>query len=192
MSSYSSRSRLSPRRGMRIRGEARPAGVVAALDRRTEPALPVGVEGADGEEERTVDSGLLLITRGLRMRLGVRCSDLPLSCIPSSVRIFSRSHSATSTLLAFPSGSHVGGHSFPVSGSVPFHLIWYLLIPRMICSSRMQSASHNLSPLSSLPLESTYLGRLLGFVLIELHFLLDCAITRNVRWCLGASIQQPS
>jgi hypothetical protein len=51
----------------------------------------------------------------------------------------------------------------------------------MVFSSKMRSAAHRVSLVGSLSLESMYRARLLGLVLIELRFLLECAITRDVQ-----------
>lgn len=159
-----------------------PTSEFVALDGFPKTALLWGhvggskVYGFEVDEERVVDSGLLSMTRELRMRLDV-CV-----CASASARCFGRpllppdfcafcccSQSATSSSFAFSSGSQVVGHALPVLGSVPFHLIWYFLTPLTMRSSRIHSASQSLelsSPLASLLLESTYLGRLFGFVLV--------------------------
>lgn len=166
------------------------------LDRFTELALLcAGVDGDEVDEERLLDSRLLSITRELRMRPEActprRCSERLLLLCPD-LRAFSSSHSATSRPLACSSGSQVFGQSLPVSGSVPFHLIWYFLIPRTTFSSRIQSASQILGlSLASLSLDSLYLDRLFGFVLVGFRFLLGRAITRNVRCCWGLGGLQP-
>lgn len=170
-----------------MRGETRktspgaaaiPTGELVALDGSPKAALLWGgVEGSEVDEERVVDSGLLSMTRELRMRLdacvcalasasaSVRCSERPLlppnSCVFRCA--FRCSQSATSSSFAFSSGSQVVGHARPVLGSVPFHLIWYFLTPLTMRSARIHSASQSLESSS---LESTYLGRLLGFVLV--------------------------
>ena len=164
--------------------------MVALLDCPTGPALSqVGEEGEDGEEKRVDGSGLLAITRELRICRGVGrgLCDLPSTrCwMLALTRAFSCSQAATSSAFALASGSQVGFQVFPVLGSTPFHWMWYDLMPPTTSLSRMQSASQyvGLSGAASLALlESTYLARLLGFALVEVRFLFVGAITRCVRY----------